>query len=170
MARPREKPWCRTEERPTVAQAIRRFCLECVGATSARGAFDCISDLCPLYPCMPFRGKAMPKSLSPGGIYAERDEARAKELASTPKRRPSLRLIHAQCRQCQPGDRTDCGGPCALYPYRPWDGPGKAPRRKPTEKQAAQLASARARIPVRIAETPVERGSTAEKRGVRCLS
>ena len=153
---------CRLEQRPTVAQAIRRFCLECMGATTARAAFDCLSKICPLYLCAPFRGKAMPKSLSPGGVYAERDAARAKELASTPKRRPSLRLIHAQCRQCQPGDRTDCGGEdCALYPYRPWDGPGKVPRRKPTERQAAQLAAARARSPLTISRSRGEKPSTA---------
>jgi hypothetical protein len=45
---------------PTVAACIRRFCLECMGATSGRAAFDCGSTLCPLRPACPFLGKPMP--------------------------------------------------------------------------------------------------------------
>lgn len=71
------------------------------------------------------------------------------EPARVAKRRPSRRLIHAQCRQCQPGDRTHCeAADCALYPYRPWDGPGKAPRRKLSEKRLAQIAAARKHSPL----------------------
>ena len=165
-----ERPRPRLKQQPTVAQAVRRFCLECLGATTARGAFDCLSGLCPLYVCMPFRGKPMPKSLSPTSWgesaqtsrLAAKEAARAKELASTPKRRPSLRLIHAQCRQCQPGDRTDCGATdCGLYPFRPWDGPGKASMRRRTERQAAQLAAARARSPLTISRSRGQKPSTA---------
>jgi hypothetical protein len=144
----------------TVAACVRRFCLECVGASSARGAFDCLSGICPLYPANPFRGRTMPRSLMAYPELTEEERSAERRAASIPRRRPSIRLIHAYCRDCQPGDRTDCGGPCALYPFRPWDGPGKAPRPKRTEKQATQLASARARSPLTISRRRGEKPST----------
>ncbi len=131
---------------PTIAACIRRFCLACVGATSGRAAFDCGSKVCPLRPASPFLGKAMPASLQPpdydGGP------------APIARRRPSRKLIHAQCRQCQPGDTTDClAEDCALYPYRPWSGPGHAARRKASPAQVAAAARGR--------ETMRQRASTA---------
>jgi len=143
----------RPQRSPTVARAVRRFCLGCLGATTARAAFDCLSGMCPLYVCMPFRGKAMPKSLSPArfgesarnGRLAEREAARAKELPGAPRRRPSKKLIGACCRHCQPEDRSDCGATdCALHPYRPWEGPGKAPRRRVRVAAGSVAALARA--------------------------
>ncbi len=126
---------------PTVSASIRRFCLDCLGATSGRGAFDCGSTVCPLRPASPFLGKPMPESFRPP-IYIG-------GLPLVPKRRPSRRLIHAQCRQCQPSDQSDCEAmDCAAYPFRPWAGPGKAPKRKPTQKQLAQIAAARERSPL----------------------
>ena len=145
--------------RPTAAQAIRRFCLECVGATSGRAAFDCGSTLCPLRPANPFLGRPMPEG-SRGASYPG-------EPVLVLKRRPSRRLIHDQCRQCQPGDHSDClATRCALYPYRLWDGPGKAPRRKasPAQREAAARATAaslRARGHARAPETNRQRASTA---------
>lgn len=125
----------------TVAACVRRFCLDCLGATSGRAAFDCGSEVCPLRPSSPFLGKPMPRSM--------RTEDYDGEPARVAKRRPSRSLIHAQCRQCQPGDRTDCEAEgCALYPYRPWDGPGKVPRRKLSDKRLAQIAAARNRSPL----------------------
>ena len=113
---------------PTVAACVKRFCLDCVGASSGRGAFDCGSEVCPLRPASPFLGKPMPESFR-GPSYAG-------EPPLVAKRRPSRRLIHAQCRQCQPGDNTDCmADDCALCPFRPWDGPGKAGKRRPSERQ-----------------------------------
>jgi len=121
---------------PTVAACIRRFCLDCVGATSGRAAFDCDSKVCPLRPASPFLGKPLPATM--------RADDYSGEPARVAKRRPSRMLIHAQCRQCQPGDRTDCEATdCGLYPYRPWDGPGKTPRRKLSEKELAQRRLAR---------------------------
>ena len=80
-------------------------------------------------------GKAMPKHLRPPDYDGE--------PARIVKRRPSRALIHAQCRQCQPGDRTDCEAQdCALYPFRPWPGPGHAPRRKASPAQAEAAARA----------------------------
>jgi len=132
--------------RPTVAQAVRRFCLDCLGATNGRGAFDCGSEVCPLRHASPFLGKPMPESFR-GPSYLG-------EPPLVPRRRPSRKLIHAQCRQCQPDDRDDCEAEdCALYPYRPWDGPGKAPRRKASPAQ--REAAARGR------ETMRQRASTA---------
>jgi len=117
---------------PTVSACIRRFCLDCLGASSGRGAFDCASRICPLRPASPFLGKPMPDGFR-GPSYAG-------EPPLVSKRRPSRRLIHDQCRQCQPTDRTDClATDCALYPYRPWPGPGHAARRKasPAQREAA---------------------------------
>ena len=117
---------------PTVAACVRRFCLDCLGATNGRGAFDCGSTVCPLRPASPFLGKPMPEAFRGPGYSGE--------PASVPRRRPSRMLIHAQCRQCQPGDTTDCRAEdCALYPYRPWSGPGHAARRKasPAQREAA---------------------------------
>ena len=138
LARPRRVPV------PTVATCVRRFCL---GASSARGAFDCGDRICPLRPASPFLGKAMPKHLRPPDYDGE--------PARIAKRRPSRALIHAQCRQCQPGDRTDCEAEdCALYPYRPWSGPGHAPGRRASPAQEA--AAARGRETMRQgASTPV---------------
>ena len=134
------------QHRPSAAHAVRGFCLDCLGATSGRAAFDCGSKVCPLRPASPFLGKPMPESFRgpryPGGP------------ARVAKRRPSRMLIHAQCRQCQPGDTTDClAEGCALYPYRPWLGPGHAARRKASPAQAAAAARGR--------ESMRQKGSTA---------
>jgi len=121
---------------PTVAICVKRFCLECLGATSGRAAFDCGSKVCPLRPASPFLGKLMPESLR-GPTYPG-------ELPAVPRRRPSRALIHAQCRQCQPGDTSDCMAEgCALYPYRPWPGPGHAARRKASVAQREAAARGR---------------------------
>ena len=126
---------------PTVSASIRRFCLDCLGATSGRGAFDCGSKACPLRPATPFLGKPMPPYLR-GPSYQG-------EPSPVPRRRPSRKLIREQCRQCQPNDRDDCmATDCPLYPYRPWDGPGKAAKRRPSVKQLAQMAAARERSPL----------------------
>ena len=131
---------------PTVSACIRRFCLDCLGASSARGAFDCTSVLCPLRPASPFLGKPMPEGFR-GPSYPG-------EPLSVPKRRPSRGLIHAQCRQCQPGNTTDCMAiDCALYPFRPWLGPGHTTRRKASPAQAAAAARGR--------QTMRQRASTA---------
>lgn len=145
----------RLPRRLTVAQAVKRFCLDCLGATSGRGAFDCGSEICPLRPTSPFLGKPMPESFR-GPSYLG-------EPPLVPKRRPSRKLIHAQCRQCQPGDTTDCmTDACALYPYRPWDGPGKAGKRRPSEKQLTHLESARRlSAAARLSATPIQKPSTA---------
>jgi hypothetical protein len=141
--------------RPTVAQAVRRFCLDCLGATSGRAASDCGSKVCPLQPASPFLGKPMPLGM--------RTYDYSGEPARVAKRRPSRKLIHAQCRQCQPGDSTDCRAEdCALYPYRPWDGPDKVGKRGPSEKQLAHLESARRLTPAaRLSATPIQKPTTA---------
>lgn len=140
---------------PSLSACIRRFCLDCLGATNGRGAFDCGSEVCPLRPACPFLGKPMPDSFRGPSYLAE--------PPVVPKCRPSRRLIHDQCRQCQPGDNTDCEAEeCALYPYRPWDGPGKAGRRRPSEKQLAHLESARRlSAAARLPATPIQKPSTA---------
>ncbi len=126
---------------PTVSSCLRRFCLDCLGATSARGAFDCGSQVCPLRPAYPFLGKPMRESFRPPTYTGE--------PPLVPRRRPSRKLIREQCRQCQPNDRDDCmATDCPLYPYRPWDGPGKAAKRRPSVKQLAQMAAARERSPL----------------------
>ncbi len=136
----------RAQRRPTVAQAVRHFCLACVGATSRRAAFDCGSTVCPLRPASSFLGKPMPVTM--------RADDYPGEPARVAKCRPSRKLIHAQCYQCQPNDRTDCeAADCAMYPFRPWDGPGRADRRKATPAQ--REAAARGR------ETMRQRASTA---------
>ncbi len=114
--------------RTSVASCVRRFCLECVGASSGRAAFDCGSRVCPLRPASPFLGKPLPLTM--------RADDYSGEPARAAKRRPSRIIIHAQCRQCQPGDRTDCmAEDCALYPFRPWSGPGHAAKRQASPKQ-----------------------------------
>jgi hypothetical protein len=116
----------------TVRACIRHFCLDCLGATSGRAAFDCGSQLCPLRPASTFLGKPMPLTM--------RTEDYSGEPARIAKRRPSKSLIRAQCRECQPGDHTDCEAEgCALYPYRPWSGPGHVTKREasPAQREAA---------------------------------
>lgn len=126
----------RRQRRPTAAEAIRHFCLDCLGASSGRAAFDCGSTICPLRPASPFLGKAMPEGF--------RAPTHSPEPRLVSKRRPSRRLIEAQCRQCQPEDRDDCEAvDCGLHPYRPWPGPGHAQRRKVSLAQATALARAR---------------------------
>jgi hypothetical protein len=129
---------CRPQsaKRPTPAQAIRRFCLDCLGATSGRGACDCGSRACPLRPASPFLGKPM--------LVTMRAHDYSGEPARVAKRRPSRALIRAQCRQCQPGDTSDCmAEDCALYPHRPWSGPGHAARRKASPAQLDAAARGR---------------------------
>jgi len=147
------------QARPSPGVALRAFCLTCLGATSGRSGFDCGSTLCPLRPASPFLGKAMPESFR-GPSYRG-------EPAPVPRRRPSRKFVHDQCRQCQPGDTTDCmAADCALYPFRPWDGPGKAPRRKASPAQCeaaarATAASLRVRGHARTPEMNRQRASTA---------
>ena len=105
------------QRRPTVTQAVKRFCLGCLGATSARGAFDCQSRICPLYQASPFRRIG--------------------------RRRATKGLVVTYCRQCQPGDQSDCGGEdCALYPWRPWQPGGQPKLRTMSESQKRQLLAA----------------------------
>lgn len=126
----------RRQRRPTAAEAIRHFCLDCLGASSGRGAFDCGSTICPLRSCSPFLGKTMPESFRAPTPFAE--------PMPVSKRRPSRKLIEAQCRQCQPEDRDDCEAEgCGLYPYRPWPGPGHAARRKASPAQLEAAARGR---------------------------
>lgn len=138
----------------TVRACIRRFCLDCLGATGGRAAFDCGSELCPLRPASPFLAKPMPQGFR-GPSYLG-------EPPRVSRRRPSRRLIYDQCRQCQPGDRTDCmAADCALYPYRPWDGPGKAPKRKLSEKELAQRRLAQSNPSFQTRRTRGQKPSTA---------
>lgn len=99
----------------TITTCARRFCLDCLGLTSGRGAFDCQSKVCPLYACSPVR----------------RDG----------RKRVSKQLIRRQCEQCQPEDRSDCGATdCALFFWHPWQ-PGGQPRaRWVTASQRQRLA------------------------------
>ena len=121
---------------PTVGACVRHFCLECLGAGSGRAAFDCGSKVCPLRRASPFLGKPMPLTM--------RTEDYGGEPARIAKRRPSKSLIRAQCRQCQPGDTTDClAEDCALYSYRPWSGPGHVARRKASPAQLEAAARGR---------------------------
>lgn len=104
----------RSQRRLTVAQAVKRFCLDCQGLTSARGAFDCQSRICPLYQASPFRRIG--------------------------RRRATKGLVAEYCRHCQPGDQSDCGGEeCALYPWRPWQPGGQPKLRTLTESQKRRL-------------------------------
>jgi hypothetical protein len=138
----------------SAAACIRRFCLECLGARSARDAFDCLSGQCPLYACVPFRGRTLPKHRRPVGGVSEEEELRQEEMARLPKHRPSKKRVAAYCRSCQPGDRSDCRAEdCPLYPYRPWPGPGHAPPPHRSERQrkaarAGLAAAARRRKPL----------------------
>jgi hypothetical protein len=124
--------------------------MDCLNATSARAAFDCLSRICVLYPAHPFRGKSLPKGLrvpeelySPGTFDEERESMQI--CAARPYQRASRKMIRQHCRDCQPEDRTDCGASdCALYPYRPWPGPGHAPKREATDAQKGAAARARA--------------------------
>ena len=86
-----------------VSACVRRFCMDCQGLErTAHGAYDCESQICPLYACSPFR--------------------RSKRV------RASKAHVRRQCEQCQPGDRTDCGATdCGLFPWRPWQ-PGGQPK------------------------------------------
>ena len=114
-ARPLQVPARSSATLPTVAACVRRFCLDCQGLTTARGAFDCQSRICPLYVASPFR--------------------------QTRRRQATKGLVVSYCRHCQPGDTTDCqGASCALYPWRPWQPGGQPKRRALTESLREQLA------------------------------
>jgi hypothetical protein len=108
------RPAQRRTSVPTVTACVRRFCLDCQGLTSGRGAFDCQSRVCPLYQASPFRRNG--------------------------RRRASKGLVVSYCRHCQPGDLTDCGGDdCALYPWRPWQPGGQPKARTVSEAQKRRL-------------------------------
>jgi hypothetical protein len=115
-----------SRETPTVTACVRRFCLDCLGATSGRSAYDCQSRTCPLYQSSPFRR---------GG-----------------RRRATKGLVVAYCRHCQPEDRTDCAGPytcpdgtlaqpeCALFAWRPWQPGGQPKARRVSDPERRRLA------------------------------
>ena len=141
---------------PTPGRAIRQFCLECVGAPNVRAAFDCLSQVCLLYAACPFWHRPMPVTMRPP------DNDGGPGIPRPKRRRPSRALIRAYCRTCQPGGRTDCqGSECPLYPYRPWPGPGKAPRRNLSERRLAQIAAARQRGPLTLSGKREQKPSTA---------
>ena len=162
----------------TPGQALRRFCLECEGATNAAAAFDCLSLICPLFEAMPFRGKPMPKSMAVEleGEWAEWEVEIAKKAEARPRRRVGGRMLSAYCRNvCQPEDRTDCGGllnpgtpqehTCPLHAYHPYrpGGPRKARRGVQVSSRSLEaLASCRKRT--RTAKTADSEGQYA--RGV----
>jgi hypothetical protein len=139
----RRRPAQSRPSRPTVAACVRGFCLACQGAENARGAYDCRSEVCPLYACMPFRGKPMPKHLAPPRDAPEPDGHGEQAVPSLPKRRASKALVTAYCRHCQADDpRTDCGAAdCALFPWRPWQPGGQPKVRAMTESQKKRLRS-----------------------------
>jgi hypothetical protein len=145
----------------TPGRAIRQFCMECVGAENSRAAFDCLSQVCPLYAACPFWHKPMPVTMRDPDYDGEPDIPRPQ------RRRPSRSLISAYCRTCPPGDRTDCqSSECPLYPYRPWPGPGRVPRRVASASQRAAAtkgtgASLRARGHARSSESSRQEASTA---------
>ncbi len=108
------RPVQRGRSLPAVAACVRRFCLVCQGLTSARGAFDCQSDICPLYVSSPFRRVG--------------------------RRRAIKGLVVSYCRHCQPADQSDCGEEdCALYPWRPWQPGGQPKARRLTDSQKQRL-------------------------------
>lgn len=84
----------------SLAQALRQKCLDCLGATSARSAFDCISELCPVYPRHPFRGKPKPNTLQPaeGTPHWETEQAE-RVHRERPRQRPSKALVRAMCQR-----------------------------------------------------------------------
>jgi len=154
----------------TPHKAVREYCLACVGATKAGGAFDCLSQICSLYPAHPFRGKPMPKSKRPPvdksdpewvALAAESDAEwanRQREADAKSRRRATKALIEQYCRHaCQPGDTSDCGGTdCAFYPLRPWEGPGKQAKHKRSEAQIRRDCLATAASLVRRRKVPSE--------------
>ncbi len=139
----------------TARQAVRKHCMDCLGAETGYQAYDCTADsaLCPLYACHPFRGKLLPASQRPKVGYDEAAEkARlAAHHAKHFRRVPSGSLCTAMCRQCMGvetrqdlpeeqkggGNRESCGkSSCALWNWQPYK-PGGVPKRPMSEKQAA---------------------------------
>ena len=148
--------------RPT--PALRQFCLDCLGATTAGGAFDCLSRMCPLVHATPFRGKPMPVSKAPscgctarGDVTAEQacpechDEVtRMRENAGKPRVRVTAKTLTAFCRrECQVEDRRDCGAfDCAFYPYQPWSSRKRRKRRAGGRPFGRQGETPRVMVPV----------------------
>lgn len=131
---------------PTPRECIRRECLNCLGATKTAQAHDCLSNLCPLYPAHPFRGRLIPAPQRPRDYDEAAEQARiAAHHKKHPRRQPSKRIINLMCRQCQEG-RDDCGAThCGLYPWRPWQ-PGGQPKRELSETQRQARSEAMRRL------------------------
>jgi hypothetical protein len=122
--------------RRTVGQTIKAACRKCLSLDRPQDhGYDCLGKTCPLYPGMPYRGKAPTKTLQPDGqpVYeAERMVMLAREI---PKRRPTKTMLRRQCRMCVPDkdpytDREirDCEhNTCPLFPWRPMQ-PGGMPK------------------------------------------
>ncbi len=159
----------------TPGKAIRSFCLSCIGASDASGAFDCLAVDgcgCGIYPAHPFRGKPMPRSKQPivdgkipEGVLAE--EARLKEIASQiPKSKPCASMIRTYCRDfCQPGDRIDCKEQdCSFYPWHPFRA-CRTGKRVLSEKQLAALRSNLSKIGrrgSRMSQKPKQKSSSCQ--------
>ena len=124
--------------KPTSQRAVSAFCIACMGAARRRGAYDCLCLTCLLYPANPLKGKTLPVALRPPDYDGEPNGDRP------PKRRATKMMIRTYCRSCQPEDRTDCQATdCGLYPFRPWPGPGHAPKRQASPKALEALGIAR---------------------------
>lgn len=138
--------------RLTPGQCIKRKCLECLGADEGGSRFDCLSEVCPLYPAHPFRGRAIPPSYAPKCGILPSEQDRAERIhRERPARRASKAIISRMCYECNP-DRQDCTSEtCALLPYTPFQ-PGGQPKRVTSAKQIAAVAKARESLPKDCAE------------------
>ena len=143
----------------TAGQAVKQHCQECLGANTGGTAYDCGSELCPLYRAMPFRGRLLPVTQRPGvWVGGERvvnyDEAAetarlADLLRRFPRRRPSPAICVAMCRECT-GQAKDGGGKedcrkvtCAMHDWQPYQPGGR--RRRQLTGGALEKATERGR-------------------------
>lgn len=130
--------------KPTLGEAVRSFCLECLGAERTSQAFDCQSRECPLYVCCPFRGREVPHNRNPEPSPQHELEQAERVHRDRPKRRPSRALVREQCDMCLPpqSEAEHCEHmDCPLYPFthrRP-GGPVKA-RRSTAQSTSAQAS------------------------------
>ena len=151
-----------TMPRPTAGPLVRAECLRCLNR-SARMAFDAHCTFCAIYRCSPFRGRLLAKSDRPMDFdeQAEKSELAAL-LNQFPKRRPSMSLIAARCRQCNAEGEADCDiTDCTFYPVRPMKPGGREKRPRSEAQQAADKAAG-----LRLAQQKVSSGADFTESGV----
>jgi hypothetical protein len=143
-------------EMPTMSDAIREKCKQCLGIEGSAFTYDCLSEGdCPLYAAHRFIGTPQSASRSSKTVCHVSEHDRELSRRGMKKRRPSKAIIAAMCRQCNPDDQ-DCTSrdipeygaeACPLLPWTPFQ-PGGQPKNAISPEMRERLLRAYEKSPL----------------------